>query len=548
VSTVRVDALERSVEVLSGLASADERAAIDEMRARVATRRLRVLVGGEAKRGKSTLVNRLLDRDVLPVGVIPVTAIVTTVYRDRDAADEFLVVQFLDGRQSRHELAELADFITEQGNPNNQRQIRGVDVLVGAGIIDRYDVELVDTPGTGSVFEHNSRAAHDALDTLDAAIFVVTADPPISAAERDLLRDVTARSVRTFVVLNKADQLGEDDLCQATEFTERVCADVIGEFERYLAANARSDAELALRGHLTRLASGLLDAARLTERGLQLAASDSADRVRLFQDRVAELAGRGPELEDRCWAIERGLRRSLDQSAGQLVEQVVEDCRDRARAAFDGELAGRPPEQLEERGRAIVVELIRTRVERWRFDQADLLGAGLATIQQRVTTELDGQIAELRDAARELLDLTLAVRPDTQLLRPSQRFWYAFDRPIALDVPLAATVRRFAPGRTHRAVARVIDEIPELTDRQVGRARADLQQRLRDSVHALLATLSIEHQNTLRRVQDAMADAVRLATETSSKHETRQAELTARVSALRAVLGDLQITDRTDSP
>jgi small GTP-binding protein len=561
VSAIGVDALDRSVEVLSGLATADEHATIEQIRARIATRRLRVLIAGEAKRGKSTLVNRLLGQDVLPVGVIPVTAIVTTVHHA--TADEFLVVHYLDGRQVRYELDALAGFITEQGNPHNERQVRGVEVLLGGGLVDRYDVELVDTPGTGSVFEHNSQVARDALQTLDAAIFVVTADPPISAAERDLLREVSDRSVRTFIVLNKADQLDGDDLAQAIEFTQRICTAVTGEptpvcacsarlgtadpgyrafaddFERYLAASGRADAELALRGHLTRLAHGLLDAAMLTERGLQLAAANSADRVRVFQERIAELVSRSHELEDRCWAIERGLRRSLDQSAAQLVPRLIEACRARATAALDGDLAGLPAEQLEERGRAIVVDLIRDQVDRWRAEQADFLETGLTTIQQRVTADLDAQIGELRDAARELLDITLTVQPDTQLLQASQRFWYAFDRPIVLEVPLAATVRRFAPGRAQRAKTRVLDEIPDLADRQVGRARADLQHRLRESIHTLLATLTKEHQNALGRVQTAMADAMTLSTASSSEHQARQGELAVRVTALRNVLDEL---------
>ena len=46
---------------------------------RLRSARLRVLVAGEAKRGKSTLVNAFLGRMVLPVGVTPVTAVATTV-------------------------------------------------------------------------------------------------------------------------------------------------------------------------------------------------------------------------------------------------------------------------------------------------------------------------------------------------------------------------------------------------------------------------------------------------------------------------------------
>jgi small GTP-binding protein len=564
VAGTRIDTLSSAVEVLSELASPDDRAAIEDVRARVSTRRLRILIAGEAKRGKSTLINGLIGRDVLPVGVVPVTAVVTTVRREPNCIDEFVMVHFLDGRRGEYGLETLADFVTEHGNPDNSRGVRSVDLLLGAGPLDHFDVELVDTPGTGSVFEHNTLAARDALDTLDAAIFIVTADPPISAAERDLLGEVRARSVRTFVVLNKADQLDDDDLRQAKEFTEAVCAAVIGqptqvfvcsaragvadpgfanfthELDRYLASSASADVDIALRGHLARLASGLLDAAMLTERSLHLAESDSADRVQLFQDRITELAGRGQDVEARCWAIERGLRRSLDQSAAQLSARLIETGRARATAAF--ELADLPPEQVEERARAIVVDLIRDEVDRWRSGQAEMLEQGLNTIGERVTADLERQVAELRAAARDLLDITLSWQADTQLLRPSNRFWYAFDRPVGLEPPLAGTVRRIGPGRSRRAIARVLDEIPELADRQVGRARADLQQRLRESIHTVLATLYLEHQQTLQRVQAAMAEATALSAATSNEYRARRDELGSRIRTLRAVLAELQDT------
>ena len=38
---------------------------------------------------------------------------------------------------------------------------------------------MADTPGTGSVREHNTAAADAALPSMDAAIFVLTADPPV---------------------------------------------------------------------------------------------------------------------------------------------------------------------------------------------------------------------------------------------------------------------------------------------------------------------------------------------------------------------------------
>ena len=51
-----------ALDELSGLAGDDDHAALDALRGRLAGQRLRVLVAGEAKRGKSTLVNALLGR------------------------------------------------------------------------------------------------------------------------------------------------------------------------------------------------------------------------------------------------------------------------------------------------------------------------------------------------------------------------------------------------------------------------------------------------------------------------------------------------------
>ena len=85
--------------------------------------RLRVLVVGEAKRGKSTLINALLGRDVLPSGVTPLTAVATTV---RYGDDPRIEVAFLDGHQEKHPLTALADFVTEVRNPRNKRLVAGV--------------------------------------------------------------------------------------------------------------------------------------------------------------------------------------------------------------------------------------------------------------------------------------------------------------------------------------------------------------------------------------------------------------------------------------
>ena len=171
------DPLLAALDELAALGSTDDRAELDALRDRLRDRRLRVLVAGEAKRGKSTLVNAMLGRAALPSGVTPLTALATTVLHGND---ENVRAVFTDGHAENLPLSALDDLVTERGNPGNCRNVASVTVSVDAPILAR-GVELVDTPGTGSVYAHNTSAAEAALDTMDAAVFVLTADPPASA-------------------------------------------------------------------------------------------------------------------------------------------------------------------------------------------------------------------------------------------------------------------------------------------------------------------------------------------------------------------------------
>ena len=218
------DPLAVALSDVAALGTDRDRERVAAIRDRLRWARLRVLVAGEAKRGKSTLVNAFLGQPVLPVGVTPLTAVATTVrYGDNPHAE----VRFADGHEERHPYAALDDLVTERGNPANRRGIASVTVYVDAPVL-ADGAELVDTPGTGSVFAWDTEAAHDALETMDAAVFVLTGDPPVSAGEQDLLRRVAGLSVTTFVVLNKADYLDAAGLAEAVGFTQQVLGEVPG--------------------------------------------------------------------------------------------------------------------------------------------------------------------------------------------------------------------------------------------------------------------------------------------------------------------------------
>lgn len=64
-----------------------------------------LVVLGQFKRGKSTLLNALLGADLLPTAVVPLTSMVTII---QPGPQPHAVVRFLDGRTLEVDVANLA--------------------------------------------------------------------------------------------------------------------------------------------------------------------------------------------------------------------------------------------------------------------------------------------------------------------------------------------------------------------------------------------------------------------------------------------------------
>ena len=170
---------------------------------------LRVALLGQFKRGKSTLLNALLGAPLLPAGVIPVTAIPTFV---RGGAEAKASITFGEGRAPLQISGEreiqhaLEQHISEAQNPHNRLHVEKVEIEFPSEFLNR-GILAIDTPGVGSTFIHNTQTAEAVLGECDAALFVLSADPPITEVEVNYLRDVQKLIPKIFFVLNKMDLL-----------------------------------------------------------------------------------------------------------------------------------------------------------------------------------------------------------------------------------------------------------------------------------------------------------------------------------------------------
>ncbi|MGH3299867.1 MAG: dynamin family protein [Trebonia sp.] len=573
-SAMEGSALERALDDLAALGTDQDREQIAALRDRLDAARLRVLVVGEAKRGKSTLINALLGRAVLPVGVTPLTAVATTVRYGDDAHAQ---VRFTDGHEEKQSLSALPDLVTERGNPGNQRQIAAVTVYLDAPLL-ADGVELVDTPGTGSVFAWDTVAAHEALEAMDAAVFVLTADPPVSAAERDLYAKVAGLSVVTFTVLNKADHLDAAGLAEAEDFTGRVLAEAsadpgssagqgapvrvyplsaraaldggdpgfgvfAADFKTYLARRRVLDLRTSAAAQARRIAGSLLDEVALTRRAAQLAAGDAADRVQRFGDRLAEVTVRGRDAVAVVNAESARLLMALNEAADADGPQLGGDVTGRLAETLDGELRAAASAVIENQGRERLVALTLAAASGWRAHWQQAIEDGLAHTDARLTADLTAALEVLRDSAAELLGLELAVPDPGGRLVEDRRFFYTTHEDVGQTELLAGAIRRRLPGELGRRRARehLRREAPELVESQIGRSRGDLQYRLSEASRALARSVERRYAEATDRMRAALGAADDLRGASAAEAAGKERELSRREAAVRhalAVLGE----------
>jgi hypothetical protein len=577
------DPLLAALTELSALGGDDDRALLSNLRDRLGQGRLRVLVAGEAKRGKSTLVNALLGRPVLPMGVTPLTALATTI---RYGQDEGVTAVFRDGRTESFPLSALEDLVTERGNPGNRRNLASVTAVVDALILAR-GVELVDTPGTGSVYAHNTAAAEEALGTMDAAVFVLTADPPVSASERELMTRVAGLSVTMFVVLNKADYLagygtgppgtaapnltgrtwdrargnGSSEFAEALEFTARVTADAAGwpvhvyplsaraalngaadpgfaafeaAFTSYLDQGRAADLRLSVATQARRLTQSLLDEVVLARHAAQVRTGSAAERVAEFTARLAAVGGRRQDAADLAQAESARLLAGLNTAAEDAARGSAAEVGQQMEALLTGELGSASASEIQRTGRARLDELAVQAAERWRQRQAEHLENSLAQLDSRLTKDLQAELDAVRDAAAELLGLTLTVPGPGDRLAPDMRFFYLAGEQAGQTELLAGAIRRRLPGDAGRRRARTYlhREAASLVPQQIGRARADLQYRLAEATRQLVRAIGARYTESTSRLESALRTAAAAREATAGDTARLDRELSGRGQAL----------------
>lgn len=215
--------LEKLKTLADGIAKMDFIADIKFLEKKLQEEKLCVVVVGSFKRGKSSLINSLLGKHMVPVSVTPLTAIITLLLYDPE--DTFIEVQFTDGRIEKMGIDRASLYVSEEENPANEKQVDLVRIFDNSEMLRK--TILVDTPGLGSSFEHNTKTTLRFIPKIDAAIFVLSADMPVSKLDIEFLDKLKQTTSTIIFVLNKADLLNNIELQKMMTHNKKEIAGVL---------------------------------------------------------------------------------------------------------------------------------------------------------------------------------------------------------------------------------------------------------------------------------------------------------------------------------
>lgn len=163
-----------------------------------------LVVVGDFKRGKSTLINALLGEDIAPTSVTPETVTINKIsFSETPRAEAILK----NGRRTQLDLAELKREEIEKLEKEFPAQIDYVDLKVNNEILK--DVSIIDTPGVGDLMKRFDDQVADYLVNADALVYVISAQAPLSLSERSFLsQTVMPQSFsRVLLAINMIDNL-----------------------------------------------------------------------------------------------------------------------------------------------------------------------------------------------------------------------------------------------------------------------------------------------------------------------------------------------------
>jgi GTPase Era involved in 16S rRNA processing len=356
-----VKLVEQGIALVGEGERADLGRRLEQTRQRLLDYSVRVIVVGEFKQGKSQLINALVNAPVCPVDDDIATSVPTAV-RYGDVPSAVLVVPSQNAGQDSDTaverrpvpIDEVAEHVSERGNPGNKRNIVAAEVFLPRKIL-AGGLTIIDSPGVGGLDSAHALTTLTALPTADAVLLVSDASQEYTEPEMQFLRQAMRICPNVACVLSKTDlypqwrQVAELDRGHLDTVADGIPLFAVSSDLRLRAARL-NDTELNLESGFPELIAYLRkeivgQAERLQERSVAQDLLSVTEHLSLaLQSELSALsdpassAARIAELEAAKQRTDDLRRRSarwqitLNDGIGDLISDMEHDLRDRMRA------------------------------------------------------------------------------------------------------------------------------------------------------------------------------------------------------------------------
>lgn len=203
--------------VVSLIQRAKEAGVIDEefyenINERIRSHELRITVVGEFSSGKSTLLDAIVGKDILPHSSSETTATLTYIHsvEKGDDLENLANITFVNGESKTVPFDELKEYVTAFSNSVNVfSQIDHVDVYTHIENLES-NIVLIDTPGLNGTNHFEDKTLME-ISRADASIFVFSPSG-IKSSELSFMReDLIKHQSSFFYVMNRIDDIKESE-------------------------------------------------------------------------------------------------------------------------------------------------------------------------------------------------------------------------------------------------------------------------------------------------------------------------------------------------
>ena len=184
---------------------------------RVEDKTFEIAVFGRVSSGKSSLLNAILETDILPVGVTPITTVPTRIIHAKEPA---LVVAFSEAPTKQLGVGLLREFATEQENPANCKHVTRLVLALPSPRL-RAGVTFVDTPGLGSLATSGASETLAYLPKCDLGVVLIDAGSTLTADDLQTIATLQEAAIPVNILLSKADLIRPEDRSRMIQYVKQ---------------------------------------------------------------------------------------------------------------------------------------------------------------------------------------------------------------------------------------------------------------------------------------------------------------------------------------